>query len=331
MATFATQKSTQRLARLSTSFTQDVAGWNLARSSNVETIAARRGVRRKYIHMFKNYGKTAVLLAALGGLFVLIGGIIGRGPGLIIGLVLGLVMVGGSYWFSDKLAIKSAGAIAVTRQEAPEYYQIVEELAQRAQLPMPRLYICPSPQPNAFATGRNPKHAAVCVNQGLLQMMSWDEVRGVLADELSHIDNRDILIGSVAAAIGMAITMIAQMLQWTAFMGGGRNDDDRPNPIALLATAFLAPIAASIIQMAVSRSREYSADASAAKLIGSGEPLARALLKLEGYAHQMPMAVNPNQASNYIINPFGGLKRNMSSLFSTHPPTQERVARLRQM
>ena len=215
------------------------------------------------------------------------------------------------------------------RWQAEEYYQIVEELCERAGIPLPRLFIAPSPQPNAFATGRNPKHAAVCVNQGLLQMMSWDEVRGVLAHELSHVRNRDILIGSVAAAIGMAITVIAQMLQWTAFMGGGRDDDDRPNPIALLATALLAPIAATIIQLAVSRSREYSADAGAAKLIGSGEPLARALLKLEGYAHQMPMPVNPNQASNYIINPFGGRKVNMSSLFSTHPPTQERVARLR--
>ena len=280
--------------------------------------------------MFKNYGKTAVLLAALGGLTIAIGGLFGQG-GLFIGFALGLLLVGGSYWFSDKLAIASARGIAVTREEAPEYYQIVEELTQRAGMPMPRLYIAPSDQPNAFATGRNPKHAAVCVNQGLLNLMSWDEVRGVLAHELTHIRNRDILTGSIAAAVGMAITLVARMAMWGAIFGGGGNrDDDRgSNPIVLLATIILAPIAAMIIQMAISRSREYQADAGAARLIGDGEPLARALEKLDGYSNRIPNMVNPSQASNYIVNPFGGKKIAFGKLFSTHPPVEERIARLR--
>ena len=279
--------------------------------------------------MFKNYGKTAILLAAMGGLTIAIGGLFGQG-GLFIGFALGLLLVGGSYWFSDKLAIKSAHGVAVTREEAPQYYEIVEELTKRADMPMPRLYIAPSDQPNAFATGRNPKHAAVCVNQGLLQLMSWDEVRGVLAHELTHIRNRDILTGSIAAAVGMAITLVARMAMWGAMFGGGGRDDDRgSNPIVLLATAILAPIAAVIIQMAISRSREFQADAGAARLIGDGEPLARGLEKLDGYSNRIPNLVNPSQASNYIVNPFGGKKIAFGKLFSTHPPVEERIARLR--
>jgi heat shock protein HtpX len=278
--------------------------------------------------MFKNYAKTAVLLAAMGGLMIVIGSLFGQ-AGLYIGFILGLLLVGGSYWFSDKLAIASARGVAVTREEAPQYYQIVEELTQRAGMPMPRLYIAPSDQPNAFATGRNPRHAAVCVNQGLLQLMSWDEVRGVLAHELTHIRNRDVLTGSIAAAVGMAITLVARMAMWGAMFGGGRDDDDNGNPLVLLLAAILAPIAAMVIQMAISRSREYQADAGAARLIGDGEPLAQALLKLEGYANRMPVAVNPSQASNYIVNPFGGRNVNFSKLFSTHPAVQDRVARLR--
>lgn len=279
--------------------------------------------------MFKNYGKTAVLLAAMGGLTILIGSFFGKG-GLYIGLILGLVMVGGSYWFSDKLAIMSARAVQVTPEQAPEYHQIVAELAQKADIPMPRLYIADSDQPNAFATGRNPKHAAVCVNRGLLQMMSWNEVRGVLAHELMHIRNRDVLTGSIAAAVGMAITMVARMAMWGAMFGGGGNDRDRnANPIALLATAILAPFAAIIIQMAISRSREYQADAAAARLIGDGEPLALALAKLDGYSARIPANVNPSQASNYIVNPLRGGKAAFGNLFSTHPPVEERIARLR--
>jgi heat shock protein HtpX len=278
----------------------------------------------------KNYGKTAILLAALGGLFVVLGGALGGQGGLYIGLVLGLVMVGGSYWFSDKLAIASARGVEVSREQAPDYFAIVDDLAGRAGIPMPRLYIAPSDQPNAFATGRNPKHAAVCVNQGLLQLMSWDEVRGVLAHELMHIKNRDILTGSIAAAVGMAITFVARMAMWGAmFGGGGGRDREDNNPIAAIATIILAPIAAMMIQMAISRSREYAADASAAKLIGDGEPLARALQRLEAYAGRIPSDVNPSQASNYIVNPLRGRKVAFGNLFSTHPPMEERIARLR--
>jgi heat shock protein HtpX len=279
--------------------------------------------------MFKNYGKTALLLAALGGLTIAIGSLFGQG-GLYIGFALGLVLVGGSYWFSDKLAIASARGVAVTREEAPDYYRIVEDLTQRANLPMPRLYIAPSDQPNAFATGRNPRHAAVCVNQGLLQLMSWDEVRGVLAHELTHIRNRDVLTGSVAAAVGMAITLVARMAMWGAMFGGGGGERDRDSqPSVLLATAILAPRDARINQMAISRSREYQADAGGARLIGDGEPLARALEKLDGFSKQIPANVNPSQASNYIVNPFGGRKMQFGKLFSTHPPVEERIARLR--
>lgn len=277
----------------------------------------------------KNFAKTAVLLAALGGLFILLGGLLGGQGGLWIGLILGLVMVGGSYWFSDRLAIASARAVEVTPQQAPEYHAIVDELAARAGIPKPRLYIAPSDQPNAFATGRNPRHAAVCVNQGLLQLMSWDEVRGVLAHELMHVRNRDILTSSIAAAIGMAITFVASMARFAAIFGGGGRDDDRPNPIALLAMSILAPIAALVIQMGISRSREYAADASAAKLLGTGEPLAQALLKLDAYAGRIPANVDPNQASAYIVNPLKGRKIQFANLFSTHPPVQDRVARLR--
>jgi heat shock protein HtpX len=276
----------------------------------------------------KNAVKTAVLLAALGGLFIVLGGIFGGQTGLIIGLVIGLVFVGFSYWFSDKIAIKAARGVEVTPQQAPEYHQIVDELAARANIPKPRLYIAPSDQPNAFATGRSPRHAAVCVNQGLLQLMSWDEVRGVLAHELMHVRNRDILTSSIAAAIGMGITVLANMAQFAAIFGGGR-DDDRPNPIALLATAILAPIAAGIIQMGISRSREYEADASAARMLHTGEPLARALEKLDAYSGRIPANVNPSQASAYIVNPLKGRKIQFGNLFSTHPPVADRVARLR--
>jgi heat shock protein HtpX len=279
-----------------------------------------------------NTAKTFTLLAALGGLVIVAGGALGGQGGMVIGLIIGLVMAGGSYWFSDKLAIKSAKAQLVTRDQMPEYFQIMEELTATANMPMPKLYVSPNPQPNAFATGRNPNHAAVAVTVGLLDAMSWDEVRGVLAHELAHIRNRDILIGSVAAAIGMGITFAARMAMWGA-MFSGRGGRDR-NPIGELAFAILAPIAAALIQAAVSRSREFQADESAAKLIGTGEPLARALEKLDAYALRIPVDIDPNQASNYIINPLSAQAAGrggggIGKLFSTHPPTEQRVARLR--
>ncbi|HEX2024671.1 MAG TPA: zinc metalloprotease HtpX [Acidimicrobiales bacterium] len=277
--------------------------------------------------MSKNTIKTYALLAGLGGFLILIGSLFGRG-GAIIGLMLGLVFVGGSYWFSDKLAIRSARAVPVTEQEMPEYYRIVRELTQAAGMPMPKLYITPDMQPNAFATGRNPRHAAVAVTQGILNILDWNELRGVLAHEISHVGNRDILIGSVAAAVAMGITFIARMFMWGAMFGGG-GDEDSPNPLALLALSILAPIAAMLIQMALSRSREYEADRTGARLIGDGEPLARALAKLEQGARAIPMAVDPAQASKYIVNPFTGRRVQFAKLWSTHPPLDDRVARLR--
>ncbi len=277
----------------------------------------------------KNNIKTFGLLALFGGLFVVVGGAFGR-SGAVIGLALGLVMVGGSYWFSDKLAIRSAGAQAVSEAEAPGLYAMVRDLSQRAELPMPRIYVSPAAQPNAFATGRNPKHAAVAVTRGLLQSMDDRELRGVVAHELMHVKHRDILIGSVAAAVGMSITFIARMAMFGAMFGGGGRDDDRNgNPIALVAMALLAPIAAMAIQMAVSRSREYEADAGAARLLGDGEPLARALAKLEGASKRIPMNVNPATENAYIVNPLAGRRANFARMFSTHPSTDERIARLR--
>jgi heat shock protein HtpX len=278
----------------------------------------------------KNTFKTTILLAALGGLFIGIGGAVGGNAGLAIGLFIGLAFVGGSYWFSDKLAIAAARAKPVTREQSPELYEIVEDLARRDDMPMPRLYISPEPQPNAFATGRSPNHAAVCCTQGIMQVLDKDELRGVLAHEMSHVKNRDILIGSVAAAVAMASLFAARLARGGAiFGGGGSDDDDGGNIIGLLAMVILAPIAAMLLQAALSRSRETQADASGAHLINDGEPLARALEKIEAYSKQVPMNVNPAQASAYIINPLTGRKVTFAGLFSSHPPTADRVARLR--
>ncbi len=279
--------------------------------------------------MNSNTAKTYVLLAGLGGLMVLIGSLFGQG-GAIVGLALGLVMVGGSYWFSDTIAIKAARAVPVTEAEMPEYYAIVRELTQRAGMPMPKLYVSPEAQPNAFATGRSPDHAAVAVTQGILQVLDWTELRGVLAHEISHVGNRDILIGSVAASVAMGITFIARMAMFGAMFGGGGDDRDRDNNVfGLLAMSILAPMAAGLLQMALSRSREYEADRSGARLIGDGEPLASALQKIEGYARQVPMDIDPAHATAYIINPFSGRQVQFANLYRSHPPTEDRVARLR--
>ena len=278
---------------------------------------------------FINTFKTFVLLAFLGALFIGIGAFFGTG-GLIIGAVLALVFVGGTFWFSDKIAVAAARAKPVSREEAPRLYEIVEDLARRNDMPTPRLYVSPQPQPNAFATGRGPKHAVVAVTQGILEVLDDDELRGVLAHEMSHVRNRDILIGSVAAAVALMITFVARIAMFSAIFGGG-DDEGGGNIIGLLALAILAPLAAGLLQAALSRSREYQADESGAHLIGDGEPLARALQKIEAAAKRVPMNVNPAEASAYIINPLTGRKVNFANLFSTHPPTEERIARLRSL
>ena len=278
--------------------------------------------------MSKNTIKTFALLAGFGALIMVIGSFFGQ-AGLLIGFGIALVFVGGSYWFSDKLAVKAAGAHEIREADAPQLYATVRELAQRGGIPMPKVYLSPAPQPNAFATGRNPDHAVVAVTQGLLRVLDPDEVRAVLAHEMSHVKNRDILIGSVAAAMAMGITFIARMVMWGAMFGGGGGDRNN-NVFGTLAMAILAPIAAMMIQMAISRSREYEADRAGAELLGGdGEALARALLKIEATAQQVPMNVDPAQATAYIINPLTGRKANFANLFTTHPPTAERVARLR--
>ncbi len=287
--------------------------------------------------MFKNTMKTTVLLAGMGGLIVAVAGLLGGGSStsLVIGLVLALVMVGGSYWFSDKLALKSAKAKVVTEAEAPELYRMIQTLADRANMPMPTVAIAPQAQPNAFATGRNPRNAVVCATEGLLRALPAEEVAGVMAHELMHVKHRDILIGSVAAAIATAISFVAQIAMWGAMFGrgGGRGG----SPIGALAVALLAPIAAGLMQMAISRSREFEADRGAAELIGTGEPLARALQRIETIAARTPMAVAPAQAQAYIHNPLaeashkrtGGV--DVAKLFSTHPKTEERIRRLREI
>jgi heat shock protein HtpX len=268
--------------------------------------------------------RTTALMAALGGLMIAIGFAIGGIEIASVFLGISLLMNLGAYWFSDKLALKSARAKPLSEQEAPGIYQMVRELSTRAGLPMPRLFVIPSDQPNAFATGRNPKHAAVAVTSGITRMLSEDELRGVIAHELAHIQNRDILTQSVASAIGSMITYAAYFFLW---FGG---DDESPlGLIGSLALVLLAPISATLIQLAVSRQREYSADATGAQISGNPESLASALLRLEEGAKAMPMAVNQATEPLYIVKPFSG--GGFASLFSTHPPIEERVRRLRQM
>lgn len=281
--------------------------------------------------MFKNTMKTAVLLAAIGGLLVVVGQYFGGTSGAIVGLVLGLLFAGGSYWFSDKLAIKASRAKPVSEQEAPALYRMVRDLTMRAGLPMPRLYMIPAEQPNAFASGRNPKHAVVAVTEGITKLLNEEELRGVLAHELAHIRHRDILISSVVAAIAMGITFVARMAMWGAMFGGmGGDDDEGGSGFGLLIMAILAPIAAFIIQMAVSRSREFEADRGGAEIAGGGEPLARALEKLHEGSKRIPMNVNPAMEQAFIVNPLTGRQKSFAKFFMTHPPVEERISRLRQ-
>ena len=281
--------------------------------------------------MLRNTLKTTVLLATLGAIFMGIGALLGGTGGLAVGLLIGLAFAGGSYWFSDTLAIKAARAQPVTREQAPQLYAIVEDLTRRAGTPMPRLYVSPERQPNAFATGRNEHHAAVCCTEGILAALDEDELRGVLAHELSHVRNHDILVSSVAAAVALAIMFTARIAAFGAIFGGGDGGrDGAGNAFGLAAMVILAPLAAMVIQLAISRSREYGADASGAELLHDGESLARALEKIEAYAKQVPMNVSPAEATAYIINPLTGRQVSFAALFSTHPPTEQRIARLRQ-
>ena len=278
--------------------------------------------------------KTAMLLALLDAIFLLIGGAVAGRSGLIFAAIFALVMNGITYWNSDKLAIAAARGQAVSPEEAPALHRMIEELSAEAGIPKPRVYITDDPSPNAFATGRNPQHAAVCVTTGILNLVTERELRGVLAHELSHVKNRDILTATIAATIALAISFIAQIGQFALIFGGlgGRDGEgDGENIITLLLLLILAPIAAAIIQLAISRAREYQADSSGAKLSRDPMALANALRKLEARTQQVPMQVAPAISPLYIVNPFGNRRVSFANLFSTHPPLEERIARLERM
>ena len=277
-----------------------------------------------------NMLKTTVFLALLTGLFIAVGGLLGGRSGMVMALVFALIMNFVSYWFSDKIVLKMYGAKPLGEGDLPVVQRIVRKLATQANIPMPKLYLLPSESPNAFATGRNPQHAAVAVTEGILRIMDERELEGVLAHELSHVLNRDILISTIAATVAGAISMLANMAHWGMMFGGSRDEEGRSsNPIALLATIILAPLAAMLIQMAVSRSREYQADASGAKLTHNPEGLASALGKLGQATKMIPMDANPATAHLFIVNPLNG--RALMNLFSTHPPLEDRIERLRRM
>lgn len=275
--------------------------------------------------------KTVLLLGALTGLLMFIGGLIGGRGGVYIAFIFALVMNFGSYWFSDKIVLRMYRAQEVSESAAPGLYSIVRNLALKANLPMPRVYIIPKETPNAFATGRNENHAVVAVTEGIMRILNKEELEGVIAHELSHIKNKDMLISSIAATIAGAISMLASMAQWAAIFGGGSSsdDDDHGGIIGLIAMAIIAPIAATVIQMTISRSREYLADSGAAGITKNPYGLAGALEKLERSSQIMPMDAQPATAHLFIVNPLSG--KALMNLFSTHPPIAERVARLRSM
>ena len=277
-----------------------------------------------------NTMRTTILLAGLTALLIVIGHLFGGQQGMVFAFFLAVVINFASYWFSDRIVLRLYRGQEMKESQAPDLFVIVRRLTQRAGLPMPRIYRIPSSSPNAFATGRNPEHAAVAVTDGILEILGREELEGVLAHELSHVKNRDILISSIAATIAGAIMILANMARWAALFGGFGGDDrerDGGNIFGLLLTAILAPIAAMLIQLAISRSREYEADQSAARIVGSGEGLARALEKLEAAGRKRILPANPATAHMFIVNPLSG--RSLASLFSTHPPVKERVSRLR--
>jgi heat shock protein HtpX len=276
-----------------------------------------------------NMFKTALLLAVLTAMLVLIGGAVGGRQGMLVAFVFALFMNFFSYWFSDRIVLAMYGARPIDEAQAPALYAIVRRLAMRARIPMPRVYMIESDSPNAFATGRNPEHAAVAVTDGIMRILDDEELEGVLAHELAHVANRDVLISTIAATLAGAITYLAHMAQWAAMFGGRNDDEEGSNPVAAILMAIVAPIAAMLVQLAVSRAREFQADASGAKYAGRTWGLAKALEKLDMAAHQVPLPANPATAHLFIVNPLSG--QSLMRLFSTHPPIEERIARLRAM
>ena len=273
--------------------------------------------------------KTAALLGALTGIFLLIGGMAGGRSGMLIALVMAGLMNFVSYWFSDKIVLRAYGAQPLPESEAPRVHAMVRELCQNAQLPMSALYVFESDSPNAFATGRDPRKGVVALSRGILRLMSEEELKGVIAHELTHIVNRDTLLQTVAATLAGAIMFLAYQARWFGVFAGGRDDDDRGGIVGMLVMAVLAPLAASLIQMAISRSREYKADEGAARMTHQPEGLAAALEKLTAYAKRVPLSASSQTAHLFIVSPLSG--RSLMNLFSTHPPIEERVARLRAM
>lgn len=278
-----------------------------------------------------NVFKTALLLGVLTALLVVLGDAFGGRQGMLLAFVVALLTNFAGYWFSDKIVLTMYGARPLSEAEAPRVHAIVRRLATRAGIPAPPIYLIASDSPNAFATGRNPQHAAVAVTEGILRIMNDDELEGVLAHELSHVTNRDVLISTIAATLAGAITILARMAEWAAIFGGGRREDDEGggNPIALILMAVLAPLAAMLVHLAVSRAREFQADASGARLAGRASGLAHALAKLDVASRATPLDANPATAHLFIVNPLSG--QNLTRLFSTHPPIEERIARLRSL
>ena len=278
-----------------------------------------------------NTAKTVLLMAVLTVLLVFAGNLIGGQGGMMIAFLFAIVMNFGSYWFSDKIVLRMYRGRELAQGDNPSLFQMVQELAGLAGLPMPRLYLIEGDQPNAFATGRNPEHAALAVTEGILKTLPPDQLRGVLSHELAHVKHRDILIGTVAATMAGAISMIAHMAQWALIFGGGRNSTDRDggSPLGGLVMLIVAPIAAMLVQMAISRSREYEADAGGAQISGDPVSLANALRTLDRKAAEIPMDASPATAHMFIVNPLSG--GGLAKLFSTHPPMEERIARLEAM
>ncbi len=277
----------------------------------------------------ENRIKTVLLLAGLTAFLIVMGNLLGGRQGMYIAFILALCMNFFSYWFSDKIVLSMYGAREVSQADAPQMHQIVEELAREAGIPKPRIYVIPDDSPNAFATGRNPQHAAVAATQGILRLLTPGELKGVLGHELGHVLNRDILISTIAATLAGAIMILANMAKWGAILGFGRDDEEGPGFLGLIVMSIIAPIAAMLIQMAISRSREYLADETGAHLAHNPESLARALEKLSMGTQQMPMDASPATAHMFIVNPLTG--GSLMNLFSTHPPIEERIARLRAM